>query len=154
MSMWKEFKEFAVKGNAIDLAVGVVIGAAFGNIVNSLVKDVIMPPIGVLTGGLDFSERFFVLKSAPGAATFSTPAEAVKAGAVTLNYGSFITLVINFLIVAFCIFILVKALNKMKRQPEKQAEPVSKECPYCTMTVGIKARRCPHCTSDLTQVAT
>lgn len=149
--MWKEFKEFAVKGNAIDLAVGVVIGAAFGNIVNSLVKDVIMPPIGILTGGLDFSEQFVVLKEAPaGAAAFATPEEAVKAGAVTLNYGSFITLVINFIIIAFCIFLLVKALNRMKREPEKQAEPVSKECPYCTMAVAIKARRCPHCTSELT----
>ena len=103
--MWKEFKEFAVKGNAIDLAVGVIIGAAFGGIVNSLVKDILMPPIGLLTGGLDFSNKFMILKDAPGGGTFNTPAEAVKAGAVTWNYGNFITLVINFLIVAFCIFL-------------------------------------------------
>src|SRR4029078_9365103 len=99
--MWKEFKEFAVKGNAIDLAVGVIIGAAFGAIVNSLVKDILMPPIGLLTGGLDFSNKFVVLKDAPGGGVFANPADAVKAGAITWNYGNFITLVINFIIVAF-----------------------------------------------------
>src|SRR5437660_12044521 len=112
----KEFKEFAIKGNAIDLAVGVVIGAAFGSIVTSLVKDIIMPPIGLLAGGLDFSNKFVVLKTAKdGAAAFNTPADALKAGAVTWNYGNFITLVINFLIVAFCIFLVIRGINKMKR---------------------------------------
>jgi len=149
--MWKEFKEFAVKGNAVDLAVGVIIGAAFGGIINSLVKDILMPPIGLITGGLDFSNKFVILK-APSGASFNTPAEAAKAGAVTWNYGNFITLVINFVIVAFCIFLVVKAMNKLKR-PSPAAEPVSKECPACTMTIPIKATRCPHCTTELTQTA-
>ncbi|HEY7002055.1 MAG TPA: large conductance mechanosensitive channel protein MscL [Candidatus Udaeobacter sp.] len=149
--MWKEFKEFAVKGNAVDLAVGVIIGAAFGGIVNSLVKDILMPPVGLLTGGLDFSNKFLILKAAPGG-SFNTPADAAKAGAVTWNYGNFITLVINFAIVAFCIFLVVKAMNKLKR-PSPTAEPVSKECPACAMTIPIKATRCPHCTSDLSQSA-
>ena len=146
--MWKEFKEFAVKGNAVDLAVGVIIGAAFGAIVNSLVKDVLLPPIGLLTGGLDFSNKFIILKAAPSGGPFATPADAIKAGAVTLNYGNFISLVINFVIVAFCIFIVVKAMNRMKKQPA--AEPVSKDCPACAMTIPIKATRCPHCTTELT----
>lgn len=146
--MWKEFKEFAVKGNAIDLAVGVIIGAAFGSIVTSLVKDLLMPPIGLITGGLDFSNMFLILKDAPGGAIFATPAEAAKAGAVTWNYGNFITLVINFLIVALCIFLVVRALNRMKRT-KTEAAPVSKDCPYCAMTIPIKATRCPHCTSEM-----
>src|SRR2546423_13036123 len=120
--MWKEFKEFAVKGNAIDLAVGVIIGAAFGGIVNSLVKDILMPPIGLLIGGLDFSNKFLILKEAPSGGGFNTPADAAKAGAGTWNYGNFISLIINFLIVAFCIFFLVKAMNRMKR-PSPTASP-------------------------------
>ena len=148
--MWREFKEFAIKGNAIDLAVGVIIGAAFGGIVNSLVKDLLMPPIGLLTGGLDFSNKFLILKDAPGGGAFNTPADAAKAGAVTLNYGNFITLVINFIIVAFCIFLVVKAVNNLKR-PSPTAAPVSKDCPACAMTIPIKATRCPHCTTELVQ---
>ena len=148
-NVWKEFKEFAVKGNAIDLAVGVIIGAAFGSVVTSLVKDLIMPPIGLLAGGLDFSNKFVVLKAAKdGGTAFNTPADAIKAGAVTWNYGNFITLVINFLIVAFCIFLLVRAINKMKR-PKPNADPVVKDCPACTMSIPVKATRCPHCTADL-----
>jgi large conductance mechanosensitive channel len=150
--MWKEFKEFAVKGNAVDLAVGVIIGAAFGGIVNSLVKDILMPLVGLVTGGLDFSNKFVVLKGAPGGGSFNTPAEAAKAGAVTWNYGNFITLVINFIIVAFCIFLVVRAMNNLKR-PSPDAAPVSKECPACAMTIPIKATRCPHCTSELSQSA-
>ena len=150
--MFKEFKEFAIKGNAIDLAVGVVIGAAFGGIVTSLVKDILTPPIGFLTGGLDFSNKFLVLKDAPGGAVFANPADAVKAGAITWNYGNFITLVINFIIVAFCIFLVVRALNKMKR-PTPDAAPVSKDCPFCAMTIPIKATRCPHCTSEMSATA-
>src|SRR5947207_2302339 len=145
--MWKEFKEFAVKGNAFDLAIGVIIGAAFGGIINSLVKDIIMPPIGLITGGLDFSNKFLILKHPPGGGFFATPADAVKAGAITWNYGNFITLIINFVIVAFCIFLLVKALSEMK-QPAPSATP-SKDCPACCMPVPVKARRCPHCTSDI-----
>ena len=146
--MWKEFKEFAVKGNAIDLAVGVIIGAAFGSIITSLVKDILMPPIGLITGGLDFSNKFLILKDAPGGGVFATPADAVKAGAITWNYGNFITLIINFLIVALCIFILVRALNRMKK-PKPDAAPVSKDCPACAMTIPVKASRCPHCTSEI-----
>src|ERR1700745_170144 len=129
--MWKEFKEFAVKGNAIDLAVGVIIGAAFGSIITALVKDTHMPPIGLLTGGCDFSNKFLVLKAAKdGSTTFNTSADALKAGALTWNYGNFITLVINFLIVAFCIFLVVKAMNRMKK-PSPTAAPVVKDCPPC-----------------------
>ena len=147
--MWKEFKEFAIKGNAVDLAVGVIIGAAFGAIVQSLVKDIIMPPISLLTGGLDFTNKFVVLKAgADGVTQFTNQADAVKAGAITWNYGIFFTLVVNFIIVAFCIFIVVRAMNKMKR-PAPNAPAVSKECPACTMTIPIKASRCPHCTTEL-----
>src|SRR6478752_9274698 len=151
--MWKEFKEFAVKGNAIDLAVGVIIGAAFGGIVSSLVKDVLMPPIGLAMGGLDFSNKFVVLKAgADGMTNFATPADALAHKAITWNYGNFITLIINFVIVAVCIFLVVKAVNKMKR-PAPNAPPVSKDCPACVMTIPIKATRCPHCTTDLSQPA-
>ena len=151
--MFKEFKEFAVKGNAFDLAVGVIIGAAFGSIVASLVKDIIMPPISALTGGLDFSNKFIVLKAGKdGADSFTNVADAVKAGAVTWNYGNFISLIINFLIVAFAIFLLVRAFNRMKR-PKPDEPPVSKDCPACTLTIPIKATRCPHCTSEITTVA-
>lgn len=146
--MWKEFKEFAVKGNALDLAVGVIIGAAFGGVIASLVKDIIMPPLGLLTGGLDFSNQFVVLKAAPNGATFATAADAAKAGAITWNYGNFFTLLLNFLIVAIAIFIIVKAANKMK-QPATPTEKVSKDCPACTMTIPIKAMRCPECTTEL-----
>ena len=152
MSMLKEFKEFAVKGNAIDLAVGVIIGAAFGSVVTSLVKDILTPLIGLITGGLDFSNKFVILKDAPGGATFATPAEAVKAGAITWNYGNFITLVINFLIVAVCVFVLVRAVNKLKRA-SPEATPVAKDCPFCSMTIPLKARRCPHCTSTMAGAA-
>jgi large conductance mechanosensitive channel len=151
--IWKEFQEFAVKGNAVDLAVGVIIGAAFGAIVNSLVKDVVMPPISVLTGGLDFSNKLLVLRAAKdGSVAFNTPADAAKAGAITWNYGNFITLVINFLIVAGAVFLLIRAINKLRRPAEK--EPDEKSCPACAMKIPIKATRCPHCTSELTQAPT
>src|SRR5258707_7994412 len=150
--MWKEFKEFAVKGNAVDLAVGVIIGAAFGGIINSLVKDILMPPVGLLTGGLDFSNKFLILKAAPSGGSFNTPVDPAKAGAVTWNYGNFITLIINFVIVALCIFLVVKAINRFKR-PSPTATAVSKECPACAMTIPNKATRCPHCTTELSQTA-
>src|SRR5437870_11206243 len=146
--IWKEFKEFAVKGSAVDLAIGVIIGAAFGSIVTSLVKDIVMPPISWLTGGLDFSNKFIVLKTGKsGVTTFNTVADALKDGAVTLNYGDFVTLIINFLIVAFAIFLVVRAINRMKR-PSPKAEPVVKDCPACAMSIPIKATRCPHCTTE------
>ena len=145
--IWKEFKEFAIKGNAVDLAVGVIIGAAFTGIINSLVKDIIMPPLSLLMGGLDFSNKFMILRAAKdGSMNFNTPADAAKAGAITLNYGNFITLAINFLIVAGAVFLLVRAINRLK-QP-KHAEPVIKDCPACAMTIPIKATRCPHCTTE------
>jgi large conductance mechanosensitive channel len=151
--MLKEFKEFAIKGNAVDMAVGVIIGAAFGGIVASLVKDIIMPPLSLLTGGLDFSNKFAVLRDAPGGGVFKTAAEAAKAGAITWNYGNFVTLVVNFLIVAFCIFLLLRAFNNMKRPKPGASAPVSKECPFCAMTIPIKATRCPHCTSEMAATA-
>jgi len=145
--IWKEFKEFAIKGNAVDLAVGVIIGAAFTGIINSLVKDIIMPPLSLLMGGLDFSNKFMILRAAKdGSMNFNTPADAAKAGAITLNYGNFITLAINFLIVAGAVFLIVRAINRLK-QP-KHAEPIIKDCPACAMTIPIKATRCPHCTTE------
>ena len=148
--MWSEFKAFVMRGNVMDLAVGVIIGAAFGAIVKSLVDDILMPPIGLATGGLDFSNLMVVLKDgAKAPPPYATPAAAHDAGAVTLNYGAFINSVITFLIVALAIFILVRALNKLYHQPAPPT-PDTKPCPYCTMTVSNKATRCPHCTSDLT----
>ena len=143
--MWKEFKEFAVKGNAIDLAIGVIIGAAFGKIVTSIVEDLLMPPIGKVLGNLDFSNMYVPLsdKVAYGLSL----ADAKKTGPV-FAYGNFITITINFTIVALCVFLLVKAINKMKK-PAPNAAPVAKDCPACTMSIPIKATRCPHCTSDL-----
>jgi len=150
--IWKEFKEFAVKGNAVDLAVGVIIGAALGAIVNSLVKDVVMPPISLLTGGLDFSNKFLILRAAKdGSTAFNTPADAAKAGAITWNYGNFITLVINFLIVAAAIFLVIPIINQL-RHPAENA-PDTKDCPACAMKIPIKATRCPHCTTELSQAA-
>jgi large conductance mechanosensitive channel len=146
--MWKEFKEFAIKGNAVDLAIGVIIGAAFGGVVSSLVKDLITPLLGLVTGGLDFSNMFLVLKEAPAGGAFATPDEAAKAGAITWNYGNFLTLLLNFLIVAFAIFLVVKAINKMKR-PTPPTAPVAKDCPACTKSIPINASRCPECTQEL-----
>jgi large conductance mechanosensitive channel len=150
--IWEEFKTFAVKGNAVDLAVGVIIGAAFGAIVNSLVKDLVMPPISLLTGGLDFSNKFLVLRAAKdGSAAFNTPADAAKAGAVTWNYGNFITLVINFFIVAVAIFLVIRIVNQLRHPAEKPVD--TKDCPACAMKIPMKATRCPHCTSELSEAA-
>jgi large conductance mechanosensitive channel len=153
--MWKEFKEFALKGNAIDMAVGIIIGAAFGTIVKSLVSDIIMPPLGLLLGNIDFSQLFWILKAGTKAAPpYNTIADAQAAGAVTINYGLFINNVLSFLIVAFSIFLVIKALNNLKReQKEIPAEaPTTKECPYCSSLISIKAKRCPMCTSQLEPV--
>src|SRR4051812_14872524 len=147
--MLKEFKEFAIKGNAVDMAVGIIIGAAFGSIVTSLVKDIVMPPISYLTGGLDWSNKFVVLREAPDGGVYKTVADAAKAGAVTWNYGNFITLLVNFVIVAFCIFVLVRALQRLKHSRPGDDAPVSKDCPYCAMTIPMQATRCPHCTSEI-----
>jgi large conductance mechanosensitive channel len=143
--MFKEFKEFAMRGNVIDLAVGVIIGASFGKIVASLVDDIIMPPIGVLLGGVDFSSLFITLKGAH----YATLAEAKKNAVVTLNYGLFLNTVITFLIVAFCVFLLVQQVNRWTRKPEPAVAPTMKECPQCAMSIPINARKCPHCTSQI-----
>lgn len=151
--MFKDFKEFAIKGNAIDMAVGIIIGVALGAIIASLVKDIIMPPIGLALGGLDFTNLFSVLKAGKdGALSYSSLKLAQDAGAVTINWGVFINTIINFLIVAFAVFMLVRMLNKMKK-PAAAAAPVSKDCPFCSMTIPIKATRCPHCTSEMPGVA-
>jgi large conductance mechanosensitive channel len=148
--MFKEFKEFVMKGNMLDMAVGIVIGAAFGLIITSLVADVIMPPIGLLLGGIDFSNIFSVLKEGKVAGPYATVAAAKAAGAVTVNWGVFMNTIINFLIVAAAIFLMVKGVNKMRREKEAPpADPTTKECPYCLSAIPIKATRCPHCTSEL-----
>ncbi len=148
--MLKEFREFAMRGNVVDMAVGIIIGAAFGTIVNSLVQDVIMPPIGLLLGNIDFSNIFVVLKEGKVAGPYATVAVAKAAGAVTINIGIFMNTVISFVIVAFCVFLLVKTINKLKRQGEAPpAAPTTKECTYCLSTIPIKATRCPNCTSEL-----
>ena len=148
--MVKEFKEFAMRGNVVDMAVGIIIGAAFGTIVKSLVADIIMPPIGLLLGNVDFSNLFIVLKQGATAGPFATIAEAQKAGAVTINYGMFANTVISFLIVAFAVFLLIRALNKLQREEEAPPEePTTKDCPHCLSTIPIQATRCGHCTSEL-----
>ena len=147
--MWKDFKAFVMRGNVMDLAVGVIIGAAFGSVVKSLVDDVIMPPIGLATGGVDFSEKYILLKDgAAAAAPYASLAAAKEAGAVTLNYGMFINTIITFLIVALAIFMVVRAVNSLYRKPAEPT-PDTKPCPYCTMTIAVAATRCPNCTSQL-----
>ena len=147
--MFKEFKEFILKGNVIDMAVGIVVGAAFGTIVISLVADVIMPPIGLLLGKVDFSNLFVVLKEGAAVGPYASLALAKQAGAVTLNLGVFINTIISFLIIAFAIFLVIRKINKMRRKAEAAAAPATKECPYCFSAVPIKAVRCPACTSSL-----
>jgi large conductance mechanosensitive channel len=146
--MLKEFKEFAMRGNVIDLAVGIIIGGAFGTIVKSLVDDVIMPPIGLALGNVDFADLFLLLKAGPKAAPpYASLAEAQSAGAVTVNYGVFVNAVITFLIVAFAVFLLVRAANRLR--PQEAPAATTKECPYCRMAIPIAATRCPQCTSEL-----
>ncbi len=148
--MLKEFKEFAMRGNVVDMAVGIIIGAAFGTIVNSLVTDVIMPPIGLLLGNIDFSNLFLVLKQGKVPGPYESLAVAKTAGAVSINYGFFINTVISFVVVAFAVFLLIRGINKMKRQEAAPPPvPTTKDCPYCLSTIPIKATRCGHCTSEL-----
>ncbi len=149
--MFKEFKEFAMRGNVVDMAVGIVIGAAFGGIVNSFVSDVIMPPIGLVLGSVDFSSLFLVLKEGKVAGPYESLAAAKAGGAVTLNYGVFFNTIISFLIITFAVFLLIRNVNRMKKKEEAPAVPATKECPYCLSAIPLKAVRCPHCTSELKQ---
>ena len=143
--MLKEFKSFVMRGNVLDLAVGVIIGAAFGKIVSSLVDDVLMPPIGKLIGKVDFSQRFINLSDQ----SYETLADAKAHSAATLNYGLFLNTVINFLIVAFCVFIVIQLVNRWFIKPAPPAAPTTKDCPQCAMSIPIQAKRCGHCTSQL-----
>jgi len=144
--MIKEFKEFVMKGNVLDMAVGIIIGAAFGKVVTSFVSDVLMPPIGLLLGKVDFSNLFINMSGK----TFESLAEAKKAGAATLNYGLFLNTTIDFLIVGFAVFLMVKQVNRLQRQ-EPPAAPVTRVCPFCFTDIPVKATRCPHCTSTLAE---
>ena len=148
--MFKEFKEFAMRGNVLDMAVGIVIGASFGAIVTSFVADVIMPPIGLLLGNIDFSSLFIILKEGKVPGPYESLASAKAAGAVTVNYGVFLNTIISFLIVAFAIFLLIRSVNKLKREQEvPPAASTTKECPFCLSTIPIKAVKCAHCTAEL-----
>lgn len=148
--MWKEFKEFAMRGNVVDMAVGIIIGVAFGTIIKSMVADVVMPPIGLALGNVDFADLFIVLKAGKVAGPYAALADAKAAGAVTINYGVFMNTIMSFVIVAFAVFLVIRNLNKLKRQEEAPpAEPTTKECPFCISTIPIKAVRCAHCTAEL-----
>ena len=146
--MLKEFRDFAMRGNVVDMAVGIIIGAAFGAIVKSLVDDVLMPPIGLLLGQVDFANLFVVLREGATAGPYVSVAAAKAAGAVTLNYGLFINSIISFVIVAFAVFMLIRNLNRLKKA-EAPAAPTTKDCPHCATTIPLAAKRCPHCTSQL-----
>jgi large conductance mechanosensitive channel len=143
--MLKEFKEFAMKGNVVDMAVGIIIGAGFGKIVSSFVSDILMPPIGLLMGRVDFSNLYVNLSSQQ----FASLADAKKAGAATINYGLFINTVLDFVIVAFAVFIVIQQLTKLTKKPAPAGPPTTKDCPFCQSAIAIKATRCPHCTSEL-----
>lgn len=147
--MWKDFKAFIMRGNVLDLAVGVIIGAAFGSIVTSLVNDVIMPPIGLILGRVKFDDMFAVLKAGTPAGPYTTLADAKSAGAVTLNYGSFVTHLVSFLILAFVVFLLVRWFQNLNRKQEAPPPPNTRACPFCLTAIPIKASRCPACTSEV-----
>ncbi len=149
--MFKEFKEFALRGNVVDMAVGIIIGAAFGNIIKSLVSDIIMPPIGLLLGNVDFSNLFVVLKEGEKVAgPYVSLVDAQAAGAVTINYGMFLNTIISFVIIAFAIFMVIRYMNQLKKKEVVvPAEPTTKDCPYCLTSIPLKATRCPNCTSQL-----
>lgn len=152
--MLEEYKKFAIRGNVIDMAVGIIIGAAFGTVVQSLVKDVLTPPLGLLTGGADFANLFVVLKEGTPEAPYATLQAAQSAGAVTINIGIFINAAISFVIVSFAVFLLVRYINKLREPDSGPAPPPTvKKCPYCVSDVPIQATRCPHCTSELPEEA-
>jgi large conductance mechanosensitive channel len=146
--MFKEFREFAMRGSVLDMAVGIIIGVAFGAIVSSLVADVLMPPIGLLLGKVDFSNLYVILTAGQTPGPYASLAAAQQAGAVTLNYGQFINKIISFLIVAFSLFLIIRRMNRMKKKAEAPAA-TTKDCPFCATAVPLKAVRCPHCTSEL-----
>ena len=145
--MFKEFREFAMRGSVMDMAVGIIIGAAFGAIVSSLVSDVLMPPIGLLLGRVDFANLYVILTAGQAPGPYASLAAAQQAGAVTLNYGAFINTIISFVIIAFAVFLLIRQMNRLKR--EAAPAPATKECPYCFSAIALKATRCPHRTSEL-----
>lgn len=147
--MLKEFKSFVLRGNVADMAIGIIIGGAFGAIVNTLVSDVLMPPLGLLIGGVDFANFYFVLKEGTAPGPYAALADARAAGAVTVNYGVFLNAVISFLIMAFAVFLVIRSLTALKPKPEPPVEPVVKECPFCFTSIPKKASRCPNCTSQL-----
>jgi len=147
--MLKDFREFALRGSVVDMAVGIIIGGAFGSIAKSLVSDVLMPPLGLLLGGVDFSNLFLVLKEGADAGPYASLAEAQAAGAVSINYGVFLDTLVSFLIVAFAVFLLIRALNRLRRREEAPAAPTTKECGFCCSSIPVRATRCPHCTSQL-----
>jgi large conductance mechanosensitive channel len=154
MAVIGEFKEFAVKGNVVDMAVGIIIGAAFGTIVRSLVDDIIMPPVGLLLGGVAFENFFMVLREGATAGPYLTLEDARAAGAVTVNYGIFVNTMVTFLIVALAVFLLVRSINRLRREEHVDPEaPTDRPCPFCASTISVRASRCPHCTSQLEPVA-
>jgi large conductance mechanosensitive channel len=150
VSFAKDFKAFAMRGNVVDMAVGIIIGGAFGTIVKSLVDDVIMPPIGMLLGNVDFSNLFFTIKDGAQAGPYASVAAAKAAGAVTLNYGLFVNSVVSFLIIAVAVFLIIRGMARLQRpEAAPAAAPTTKDCAFCHTTIPIKAVRCPNCTSDL-----
>ena len=152
--MFKEFKEFAMRGNVIDMAIGIIIGGAFGPIVGSMVNDILMPPIGLAMGNVDFANLYILLKEgSKAAAPYAALADAKAAGAVTINYGLFINSVISFIIVAFCVFMMIRTMNRLKREEAAPpAEPTTRDCPFCCSAIPLKASRCPSCTSEVKPV--
>ena len=147
--MFKEFKKFILRGNVLDLAIGVIIGGAFGAIIKSLVEDIIMPPIGLLLGGVDFANIYATLKDGSPAGPYAALADAKAAGAVTMNFGLFINLIINFLIIGLVLCFIIRAINKLTAEPAKPEKPTTKKCPFCLSDIPIKATRCPFCTSQV-----
>ncbi len=152
--MLKEFREFAVRGSVVDMAVGIIIGGAFGAIVKSVVGDLLMPPLGLLTGGIDFANKFLLLKTGSPPGPYASLDQAKAAGAVTFNYGTFVNQVVSFVLVALAVFVLVRAINRLRRQqPAPPAEPTTRTCPFCATDIPKAAVRCPHCTSELPRAA-
>jgi len=152
--MWKEFKEFALRGNVVDMAVGIIIGAAFGTIIKSLINDVIMPPVGLVLGGADSSNFFLLLRPGTPRAPYASLADAQAAGAVTIKYGVFLNSLISFLVVAVVIFFLIRLMNRLRRDERRATEePTTRDCPFCLSPIPIKAKRCGHCTSEVGQAS-